>query len=82
LDRLTKFKGIQKVTIDFPLDLRIGPKCAIQGDLFSAEFVKEAGKAGVALAFSIYPNGPGKWWQRLRSPVAPEKNRKRPNHRK
>lgn len=79
LKRLSRFQGLQYFQLDFPLDLRIGPKVAVQGEYFPQALVKEAGAIGLGLAFSIYPNGSGKWWKRLRSPVGPvAKKRKAP----
>jgi hypothetical protein len=55
LRRLAKFKGVESLEMDFPLDLRIGPEIAVQGDLFPAAFVREAGRIGLGLAFTTYP---------------------------
>jgi len=82
--RLGQFPGVKKFCLDFPIDLRIGQKdtksgqmVAAQYDSFPAALVRFAGAVNLELEFSIYANGPGKWWQRLRSPVGPFKKKKK-----
>jgi hypothetical protein len=49
VERLVHFPGVEDVSLDFPLELRIGEKIWAQSDRFRADLVKLAGGLGIAL---------------------------------
>jgi len=52
--RLVTFPGLERVSLDFPLDLRISQMTWMQSDTFPASLAKLAGEIGLDLEFSIY----------------------------
>ena len=56
VERLVKTHGISDLTLDFPIELRIGdPGVVAQFDRFPATLVRLAAGFGIALELSIYP---------------------------
>jgi hypothetical protein len=52
--RLAAFHGVEHLSLDFPLDLRLSQATWMQSDRFPAKFAKLAGEIGIDLEFSIY----------------------------
>jgi hypothetical protein len=52
--RLVAFRGVEQVSLDFPLDLRLSQTTWMQSDRFPARLAKLAGDIGIDLEFSIY----------------------------
>lgn len=56
VERLVQTPGITDLTLDFPIELRIGePGVVAQFDRFPATLVRLAAAFGIALELSIYP---------------------------
>ena len=56
LRRLGAFPGCEGMSIDFPMNLRIGTNdIAVQWDTFPAALLLLAGTLGVDITFTIYP---------------------------
>ena len=55
---LVGFRGVEEVTLDFPLDLRVGAGVAAQFDRFPPSLVRAAGELGLGLELSLYPVAP------------------------
>jgi len=53
--RLRAFPGVEGITLDFPIELRIGKSVWAQSDRFPASLVTIAGELGLNLELSIYP---------------------------
>ena len=49
------FPGVEGITLDFPIELRIGKSVWAQSDRFPASLVTIAGELGLNLELSIYP---------------------------
>ena len=53
--RLRAFPRVEGITLDFPIELRIGKSVWAQSDRFPASLVTIAGELGLNLELSIYP---------------------------
>jgi hypothetical protein len=54
LCRLATFPGLERISLDFPLDLRISQHTWMQTDTFPASLAKLAGEIGLDLELSLY----------------------------
>ena len=56
LRRLKRSSGLEGITLDFPVDSRLGgrKKIAVQCDRFPADLITMAGKFGLEIELSIY----------------------------
>lgn len=55
ISKLRVFPGVEGLTLDFPVELRIGKNVWAQCDRFPASLVAIAGELGLSLELSIYP---------------------------
>jgi hypothetical protein len=56
LRRITAFPGFESMTIDFPMNLRIGTNnIVVQSDRLPADLLLLAGALGIDIALTIYP---------------------------
>jgi hypothetical protein len=54
LEKLRSFAGVERLCLDFPLDLRISDRTWMQSDTFPASLARLSGELGIDLEFSIY----------------------------
>ena len=54
LRRLRRSSGVQGITLDFPVNSRLGKKIAVQCDRFPSDLIAAAGRFGLEIELSIY----------------------------